>query len=68
MTYEVHGPTPAYRIKRCASAEAAVEEARVRIYTNESSRTAALESLKKGESATFTYGFSDVTIYAKGAK
>lgn len=68
VIFEVHGPTAAYRIARHASAAAALAEASLRVYANEKTRAGALARLAEGKDASFGYGFSEVTIYAKGAK
>lgn len=65
MTYEVHGPNARYRIARLDSPERAIEEASLRVYTSPETRRHALARLTARKDASFTYGFSDVTIYVK---
>lgn len=66
MIFEVHGPTPAYRIARYGTAEEAVREAASRVYVCERDKPRSVDRLEAGKQVTFTYGFSEVTIYVKG--
>lgn len=67
-TYEVHGPSARSRVLRFKSAAEAVVEASVRIFIGERDKPRSVDRLEAGEQVTFTYGFSEVTIYVKEGK